>query len=238
MATYVLVHGAWHGAWAWERIVPLLEAAGHRVIAPDLKGMGADDTPLEHVSLALWADQVADILRAQAEPVILAGHSRGGIVISEAAERVPEKVATLVYVAAFLIPDGGTLLEVSHSDPPRATGKMLKSGPHNSTTLVPQAAADVIYSATPPQWRDRAVARLCAEPMDVFATPLTLSEARFGTVPRAYVECTGDLTVPLPLQRAMQAALPCVPLFTLESDHSPAVSQPDALARCLLTLAP
>lgn len=236
MATYMLVHGAWHGAWAWERIVPLLAAAGHRVIAPDLKGMGADDTPLSEVSLALWADQVADIVRAQAEPVILVGHSRGGIVISEVAERVPARVAMLVYVAAFLIPDGGTLLEMSHRDPPRASGKMLVSGPHNSTTLVPQAAADVIYSATPPQWRDRAVARLCAEPMDVFAMPVTLSEARFGAVPRAYVECTDDRTVPLALQRAMQAALPCDLVFTLNSDHSPAMSVPEDLVRSLLAV--
>lgn len=238
MATYILVHGAWHGAWSWERIVPLLEAAGHHVIAPDLKGMGEDRTPLSDVSLAIWADQVADIVRAQAEPVILVGHSRGGIVISEVAERVPERIATLAYVAAFLIPDGGTLLEASHSDPPRANGRMLVSGPYNSTTLVPEAAAAVVYSATSPEWRERAIARLCAEPMDVFATPLRLSAERYGAVPRAYVECTGDLTVPLALQRAMQAALPCDPVFTLESDHSPAVSAPEDLARCLRALVP
>jgi pimeloyl-ACP methyl ester carboxylesterase len=52
---FLLVHGAWHGGWCWEMIAPLLEAAGHKVVAPDLPGMGHDRAPLESVSLESWA---------------------------------------------------------------------------------------------------------------------------------------------------------------------------------------
>src|SRR5579864_1849577 len=109
MMIFVLVHGAWHGAWCWERVVPQLETRGGRVIAPDLPGMGKDKTPLSKISLALWADFVADVITNQSEPVVLVGHSRGGIVISEAAERVPERIAMLVYLAAFLVPHGTSM---------------------------------------------------------------------------------------------------------------------------------
>ena len=106
MASFVLIHGAWHGGWCFDPVRDRLEAAGHRVIAPDLPGMGGTDEELAAVTLAGWADFVANLCRAEAEPVILAGHSRGGIVISEVAERVPEKVAALVYICAVMLPAG------------------------------------------------------------------------------------------------------------------------------------
>jgi pimeloyl-ACP methyl ester carboxylesterase len=109
MATFVLVHGAFHGGWCWYKIVPLLEAKGHRVLAPDLPGLGDDHTPLADLSLAAWTDSVAAKLHVLGTPVILVGHSRGGIVISEVAERVPEHVSALVYLTAFLVSDGESL---------------------------------------------------------------------------------------------------------------------------------
>jgi pimeloyl-ACP methyl ester carboxylesterase len=78
MATFVLVHGAWHGASAWDRVVPLLEAAGHRAIAFDLPGQGEDETPLELVTLDSYAERTCQQTSAQSEPVILVGHSLGG----------------------------------------------------------------------------------------------------------------------------------------------------------------
>jgi len=84
MTTFGLIHGAWHGAWCWERVVPSLERRGARVVAPDLPGMGQDKTPLSGITLAVWARSVADLVEQQSEPAVLVGHSRGGIVISQA----------------------------------------------------------------------------------------------------------------------------------------------------------
>ena len=114
---YVMVHGAWHGAWCWYKVVPLLQSAGHIVIAPDLASLGRDRTPLCQVSLSTWVDHICGVVEATAsEPVVLVGHSRGGIIISEVAERRPEKIALLVYLAAFLVRDGESLLPVAQSD--------------------------------------------------------------------------------------------------------------------------
>jgi pimeloyl-ACP methyl ester carboxylesterase len=234
MTTFVLVSGAWHAAWCWERVVPLLEAQGSKVIAPDLLGMGQDPTPLSEVTLDGWADQVADIIRAQPEPVVLVGHSRGGIVISEIAERVPDKIRRLVYLAAFLIPDGATLLGSTGN---RGSGSTLQPGPHN-TTIVPAATVGMMfYNTTAPEWVERAANLIGPEPMAVFTTPLKLSEARFGRVPRGYIECTEDRAVPLELQRSFQARLPCEMVMTLRTDHSPFYSAPEQLAAALVMIA-
>src|SRR6185295_5208657 len=106
MSTYLLIHGAWHGAWCWYKVAPRLETLGHKVIAPDLPSLGTDKTPVNRVSLALWRDHVSAIIDATPEPVILVGHSRGGIVISEVAEHRPDRIRTLVYLTAFLVRAG------------------------------------------------------------------------------------------------------------------------------------
>src|SRR5450759_3496618 len=92
MSTYVLIHGSWHGAWCWYKIIPILEQAGHKAIALDLPGHGRDWTAARDVSMQSYVESFCNILDAQPEPVILVGHSRGGIVISQAAEHRPEKI--------------------------------------------------------------------------------------------------------------------------------------------------
>ena len=77
-----------------------------------------------------------------------------------------------------------------------------------------------------------ALARMTPEPLKPLVTPLRVTAQRFGRVPRAYIECLQDRTVTLAAQRRMQAALPCEPVFTLDSDHSPFLSHPQELARC------
>ena len=237
MAIFVLVAGAWHGGWCWERIVPLLEAGGHRVIAPDLLGMGADRTPLGEVSLARWADQVAALIRAQDEPVILVGHSRGGIVISEVAERVPDQIASLVYLAAYLLPDCETIMSMSAKSERTSPAGLLIMAPDGTATLNPALVGQHFYNTTEPDWVDRALSLVGAEPMVTMTTQVSLTVERFGSVRRAYIACERDQAVPLSLQRLMQQALPCDPVFTLPGDHSPFYSDPGRLADCLKQLA-
>ena len=109
MNTFVMVHGAWHGAWCWYKLVPLLQSAGHTVIAPDLPSLGMDRTPLSQVSLDTWVEHICHVVDTASEPVVLVGHSRGGIIISEVAERRSDKIALLVYLAAYLLRDGESL---------------------------------------------------------------------------------------------------------------------------------
>jgi pimeloyl-ACP methyl ester carboxylesterase len=236
VATFVLISGAWHAGWCWGRVVPLLEASGHRVIAPDLLGMGEDLTPLSNVTLARWANQVAKIVLVEPEPVILVGHSRGGVVISETAERVPSKIRTLVYLSAFLLADGETLAEILGltADTP---SEILEGNAEGTTTILPEQVGPIFFNTTSEEWVATAKKQLGPEPMTVFFTPLKLTPENFGRVPRAYIECLQDRAVPLELQRTMQAKSPCKPILTLDTDHSPFYSAPDQLADRLNVIA-
>jgi pimeloyl-ACP methyl ester carboxylesterase len=236
MATFILIAGAWHSAWCWERLTPLLKAVGHHVVTPDLIGMGDEPAPVADMTVAAWADQVAEITRAEPQPVILVGHSRAGIVISEAAERAPDAIAMLVYVAAFLLPDGVKVGEAAA----RAGGDLspvLDIHGDGTSTFKSAYIGPLLYNLTDEDWVERAIDQVTHEPKSSFATPLALTDANFGRVPRAYIECLQDNVVSIEHQRAMQAQLPCDPVMTLDSDHCPHFSRPHELAAELLIIA-
>jgi pimeloyl-ACP methyl ester carboxylesterase len=237
MSTYVLIHGAWHGAWCWYKVIPRLETLGHTVIAPDLPSLGRDKTPANRVSLPTWRDFVCDILDAQTEPVILVGHSRGGIVISEVAEHRPDRIRTLVYLSAFLPRDGESLFDLAaHATDSEVPPNMVMSEDKGSSTLREDVVRSAFYGECSDE--DVALARslLQPEPTLPLATPVHLSEKNFGRVPRVYVACLRDRAVTPPLQKQMCAALPCKQVLTIDTDHSPFFSRPDELVAHLRAL--
>jgi pimeloyl-ACP methyl ester carboxylesterase len=237
MASYVLVHGSWHGGWCWHRVVAGLERSGHRVLAPDLLSLGRDFTPYASVTLSAWADQIAALVRAEDEPVVLVGHSRGGIVISEVAERIPQRVRGLVYVTAFLLENGQTLQDIAGQDdeslvlPSLVLAEDLLSASFRET-----AARDAFYGQCSEEDVVLALSLLRPEPMAPIATPVRTTTERFGRVPRVYIECDADRAISLAMQRRMQSALPCRTRITLRSDHSPFLSCAPELTVALLSM--
>jgi pimeloyl-ACP methyl ester carboxylesterase len=233
MAIFLMVPGGVHGGWCFDLLAPELATHGHRMLAPDLLGLSSTTRiPARDVSLALWAEQIAGLARLQDEPVILCGHSRGGIVISQAAEYAPEAVSALVYITAILAPSGVSMADMMARLPAETVGGSTVDPDEGVTRYAPEAAMRVFYSSTPEALARDAAARLVPEPIRPLTEPLRLSDARFGRVPRYYIECTEDRAMPLAFQRALQAELPCRAI-TLESDHSPFLCCPATLAAAL-----
>jgi pimeloyl-ACP methyl ester carboxylesterase len=235
--TFVLIHGAWHGAWCWHKLVPLLEAQEARVVAPDLPSMGADTTPPASVTLGSWAGFIADLVAQESGPVVLVGHSRAGILISQAAEIIPGRIARLVYLAAYLLPAGETLASAARADAGSLIpANMIPAASGVTCSLRTSVLRDAFYGHCSDQDFEFARARMSPEPLKPLVTPLNVTAANFGRVPRAYIECADDHTVSLEAQRRMQATLPCDPVFTLDGDHSPFLSAPQELARILISI--
>jgi pimeloyl-ACP methyl ester carboxylesterase len=238
MSTFVLVHGSWHGGWCWERLVPLLEAAGHRVLAPDLDGLGADPTPPGLVTLQTWTDQIGRLVDDLPEPAILVGHSRGGIVISQVAEERPDAITALVYLAACLPRDGESLFQLAQTDTESTImPNLVVDEAQGFHTIRPEAAAEIFYHDCPPADAERSVARLRPEPNAPTFTPLHLTDGGFGRVPRFYLTCLQDRAIGPALQERMFTAQPCRQVISLETGHFPMYSAPDETARHLGSIA-
>lgn len=237
MSRIILVHGAWHGGWSWELIKPLLEGQGHEVLAPDLPGMGADAASGHVATLDEWAMFIAGMAGAGGEPATLVGHSRGGIVISRAAELAPQAVSKLVYVAGVMPLPSETMGALFKNDPNGSMAQFrhtltLSEDGRTSRCTDRDAARATFYMRTPPDLADQAFARLSPEPTGLNAALLVLTPERYGRIPRHYIVCEQDETIHPGLQRAMIAAQPC-PVSTLDTDHSPFYSTPDELARMI-----
>ncbi len=237
MSTYVLVHGAWHGSWCWDRVVPLLEKQGHKAVAPDLPGHGADKSPISEVSLQAYADRVVDVLEAQSEPVVLVGHSMGGIVISHAAECCPDRVKTLVYLSAFLLRDGESLLQVAEDDTEALVlPNLVMTADQSSATVRDDAIKEAFYGDCSDEDTARAKSLLVPQAAAPFATPVHTTTENFGRVPRIYIECLHDRAISPSAQKRMYTALPCQRVVSMDTSHSPFFSAPEELVTHLAAI--
>jgi pimeloyl-ACP methyl ester carboxylesterase len=234
MSTYVLTHGAWHGAWCWYRTVPLLERAGHEVVTFDLPGHGIDGTPTEGLTLHDHAERVCEVLDRQSEPVVLVGHSMGGAVVTQAAEMRPDAVDTLVYLTAFLLPDGTALMDVSADDEESVvTQEMVVDESEGYATMPDDAVEAAFYHDCPPADVHLARSLLRPEPLGSFGVPVETTGAGFGSVRRVYVECLADRAITPAAQAEMYEELPCDEVLSLDTGHSPFFAAPEALVERL-----
>lgn len=239
MSTFVLVHGAWHGNWCWDKVVPLLEEAGHKVVTPDLPGRADDDTPHSKITLQDYADSICRVLNEQDEPVILVGHSAGGIAISQAAEQCPEKIGVLVYLCAFLLRDGESRIGSSRvgDEAPVPPPYLVVSEDRSSALLRKEGVGDLFYNDCSEEDVEWARSRLVSEPLALPATPVRLTEEKFGRVPRVYIECLRDQGITPSEQKRMYSASPCQRVISMDTSHSPFFSAPEELAGHLISIA-
>lgn len=240
MASFILIHGSWHGGWCFDEVAALLREKGHEVIAPDLPGIGGDAAALAAVSLQGWADFTADLCRSATQsPVILAGHSRGGLVVSQSAETASEAIDALVYICAMMLPNGMSRAEFKAMEAPNPAFDALITpvADGHGTRITGENPQDVFAQLSPPDKVAAAMARLADEPHGPRSTPLRLTPERWGSLPRMYVECTNDLTIPIASQRLMQEMSPGAAVVTLDADHSPFLSRPKELADALMMAA-
>ncbi|MDC0722872.1 alpha/beta fold hydrolase [Nannocystis bainbridge] len=235
---FVLVHGAWHGAWCWVTTARLLASRGHRVTTLDLPSHGADETAPASVTLDHYAGRVIAALDAIEGTVVLVGHSMGGIVISTVAEARPTKVEKLVYLTAFLLPNGTSLLDVALQDAESlATSNLRVRADEGVVDVNLDAVQEIFYADCERADIDRARSLLKPNPLAPFATPLALTDAGYGSVRRFYVSCARDRAISPALQRSMLSAMPCEAVHELHTDHSPFFSKPERLHDVLVAIA-
>jgi len=228
MATFVLVHGAWHGAWCWRRVERLLAARGHQVFAPTLTGVG-ERSHLLNADIDLDThilDVVNLIKRQELTDVVLVGHSYGGLVISGAAEAVGPAIATFVMLDAFHPEDGQSLLDVNVPAVAEAVRAAERNG---ATTLPPRAAALFNVNDNDRAWVD---AQCTPQPIKSFTQKLKLTGARERIANKAYIRAA---SYPNPAFDQGLAAARAKGWRTYEvpCGHDVMIDKPDRLAEIL-----
>jgi len=226
----LLVHGACHGAWCWERLIPDLARLGIRAEALDLPGHGADRTPPAQVTLDAYAQAIGDAVARMGGRAALLGHSAGGFAISAAALAAPAQVEKLIFLCAYLPVSGQSLSDmrkVWHEQP--LVPHIRRSAGGDSFTFDPDQVPALFYHDCPAEAVAFARARLCPQPMAPQTAGLDLNDA-FEALEKHYIVCADDRAIPPGYQRVMARGLPPGRVSELPAAHSPFLSMPDRLA--------
>jgi len=239
LATVVLVHGAWHGAWCWERVVGPLRDAGVDVVTPNLPGHGGDPGPL--ADLHGDAKRVRDVLDSLDAPVVLLGHSYGGAVITEAGDH--PAVAHLVYLCAFALGEGETVATGGANDPDTAAisqegrldpvASFVPNADGTAVTVTRDGAIAALYNDCDAESIEWALARLGPQPLITFQqAPVALA---WRSKPSTYAVCAQDEAIHPELQRVM--ARRCSTSVEWPTGHSPFLCRPELVVDLLRELA-
>ncbi|MEU2348842.1 alpha/beta hydrolase [Modestobacter sp. NPDC049651] len=231
MADLVLVHGAWHGAWCWQRVLPGLTAAGHRVHPVTLSGLGERaHQPAAGITLATHVADVVTAVRAQEfTDVVLVGHSYAGMVVTGAADQLDE-VARLVYVDGVVPHPGQTWAE---TNPPAAQAER-RAQIAATGVMAPPPASAFGLSGADAAWVDR---RQTSQPGGVYDDPLHFDGDRWAARPRTYVDCSSPALPSIEPSRVRARTEPGWEVVVLDTGHDPMVSAPAALTAVLLDVA-
>ena len=233
---YVLVHGACHGAWCWDEVAARLRAKGHRVVTLDLPGHGRRAAEVRLASVEAYGRAVADAMALEGiSRGVLVGHSMGGLVIPKAAELASARVAHLVFLAAVVVPDGGTLARTLMTPAGRAmmTGNAAARG--DGTFLYPAEMAWARWMGDMPRSDprvSRAISLLTPQPLRPFVEPVDLRVFYAMRVPTTYIRCLEDKAI-VPARAAECAGRLGVTPVDMNCAHNAMLSQPDELARIL-----
>ena len=219
-ATFVLVHGAWHGGWCWQRVIDRLTAQGHRVFAPTLTGVGERshlDSPSVDLSTQI-RDVVNEIRWKDLENVVLVGHSYGGMVISGVAEQVASKIASIVYLDAFVPADGQSIGDL---------GGKVDAGPFTA----PIPAARFAVNETDQAWVD---SKMTPQSTACFTEKIKLTGAYQKIARKAYIRARNFAGFATTLERIRSDA--SWETHVVDCGHDVMIDKPDELTNILLGL--
>jgi pimeloyl-ACP methyl ester carboxylesterase len=236
MSRFLFLHGSWHGAWCWHKVLPRIAAAGHDAVAIDLPGRGRAPAAPAFVSLKAMVDTAERALDPQNKTTIVV-HSRNGIVASALAERAPERITRTIYLASFMLPNGRRVLDYLPDKQSLMPGNVTVNRLAMWDWLKPAAYREALYADCSADDVALANALLVREPVRPALTRLRLSHDRYGRVPRAYIRLTQDKAVSVALQDRLLAETQVDRVESIEASHSAYFSQPDKLTETILKLA-
>ena len=236
MKNYILVHGAWGGAWEFSELSKLLAEDGSKVTALDLPGHGENKQDIANVTMSAYVKTVVDAIKSQDKKVILVGHSLGGAVVSQVAEEIPNLIDRLIFVAAILPANGQSPLGLMQSD---EHGQLLPNVIFSEDQTYATITEDTVRNVLLNDFADTSELEqiipnfLFEQATEPFMAEARLSEGKFGSVRKFYVRAGVDKVLSPKLQDRMLESWNMEQVFSLESGHFPLNTMPRALAEVI-----
>lgn len=240
MADFVLIHGAWHGRWCWERLIPLLESAGHRVFAPSLTGLGDRAAALHpQINLETHIEDVASLIEDhRLSSVVLVAHSYAGMIGTAIADRKGELISRLIYVDA-VVPLPHESWSSTHAQDTR-NARLASARAHPQFAF--PAPTDNVFALSDEDWA-WAKPQFSDHPAGTYEQTLAFNPARVAKIPRLFIDCVSPPLPTIDVSRRRVRNRQCwegawgdpKQVQTLASGHDPMISAPRELANLLLS---
>jgi pimeloyl-ACP methyl ester carboxylesterase len=230
--TFLLVHGAWHGGWCWRSVAARLRKAGHEVYAPSLTGLGERrHLALRHIDLDLHIEDIVQLIEMEdLKDVVLVGHSYGGMVITGVADRLPERLARLVYLDAFVPENGRCALD--YVVPERAA--LMRQEGERSGLITPPLMS--LWGLTEPAHLDFVGPREVRHPFGTLEQPIVLRNfAEVRMIPKTFVYCSSPATGTFDQFAERYRGDPAWRFHELKTGHDAMILVPQEVVRILLS---
>jgi pimeloyl-ACP methyl ester carboxylesterase len=229
--TFVLVHGAWHGGWCWNKVATNLRGRGHTVFTPTQTGLGERSHLMSaSINLDVFVTDIANVLTWEdLHDVVLVGHSFGGAAVSGVADRMPARIRRLVYLDAGMLENGQSVFDLLPPDVVAARTQAAQESSGGLSLPSPPASAFGISDPAQAAWVE---ARMTPHPLNTYTSPLRLAHPVGNGLPAIYVVCTDPLYGPAEASRAWVRAAGWK-MVEIATGHDAMVSAPDRLADLL-----
>jgi pimeloyl-ACP methyl ester carboxylesterase len=234
--TFVLVHGAWHGGWCWQRVEGILQSLGHSTVAPDLPGHGRDRSDIAEQTLDLYVDRIVQTIDQEPGRVILVGHSLGGPIITKASMKRAEKIKKLIYLSAFMLLPGQSC-NGTEGGGLKPMDLRAKSTDGKTVMWGRQQVLERFAQNCSANDREYIMSNLCVEAIAPLVTRIDYDLDKWNKQRRFYITGQDDKAVTADLVGIMLQNLPCDGVYSLRADHSSFCSAPQELSYVLHNIA-
>jgi len=230
---FVLIHGAWHGGWCWDGVVKELVRAGHTAEAPTMPGHNPDDER-DGIGFENYIDKIVDVLNKQNSPAVLVGHSSAGFLLQSAAPKAPDKIAQLIFLNAFILPDGKCQFDLVPREASEAMTAAAQASPDNSIPVIEDFVRNQLMEGESAKMQDDLINRLVPQPLALFKSPVSTADFAKLQIPKTVVFCKDDVSLPPGAYLGMAQGLGEFNLIEVSGSHEALFTKPGAVARGLL----
>jgi pimeloyl-ACP methyl ester carboxylesterase len=230
---FVLIHGAWHGGWCWNGVINELKKAGHTAEAPTMPGHNpADDR--SKIKFTDYVDKIVSVLNQQDAPVVLVGHSSAGFLIQAAAPSVPEKIEQLIFLNAFILPNGKSQFDLVPPEAAEGMTAAAKATPDNCVPPIEDFVRNQLMAGEQEELQNALLEKLVPQPLALFTTPVKTEDFSALTIPISVVFCRDDVSLPPGAYLEMAKGLGDYELIEVEGGHETLFTAPRKVTEGLI----